>query len=363
MTERRDARGIALHRWPEADRLVWEELVRPGNVIDGAGPFANLRQATLEKWRNAYGFFLGHLRRIGVDLDAEPPAERATLDHLRAFAGSISNLAAWTQAGYFEGVHAVLTAAYPARDWSRLTAAKHNLRRRANNAPRARRAFRAVTGDVLLELGQSMLAEARDKAGPIDIHTAELWRDGLMIAFLAAHPMRIVNFALLEIGTTIRKKGPDYRVAIHGTASKNHRPFDFSVAPLIAAELDAYLEVCRPVFPGGTSSDSGRLWLAMHGQPWSHKSAGRRISARTEQRLGIRVTPHQFRHAAATTLALAGGSCARLAKALLTHATPDLAERVYSQATQLDASREYAKVLEGLRREARRKRGRRPCAL
>jgi len=362
MAERRNARGLAFRDWPAADRRMWEGLIRDGDVFDGSGPFARARLATLDAWRNAYGFFLGHLVRIGASLETEDPAERATLDRLRSYAKSIDGLAPRTQAGYFAGLFAVLSAAFPTRDWSRLKAAKRNLHRRAEWAGGIRSKAREMTGNVLLELGLTMISEARDASDPLDLKTAGLWRDGMLIAFLAAHPIRIFNFALLEIGETFRPVQSGFRVLVPADASKNHRPFDFTVAPQIAAQLDGYLRDCRPVFPRGASCASGRLWLAPHGDPWSHKSIGRRISAHTQARLGIRVTPQRFRHAAATTLAVTEGSDPRLAKALLTHATPNLAERVYNQATQLDASTRYVRVLDGLRREARHQLGRRRCA-
>ena len=61
--------------------------------------------------------------------------------------------------------------------------------------------------------------------------------------------------------------------------------------------------------------------------------------------LGRRVTPHQFRHAAATTIATSGEGDARMIRPLLGHAASRIAEEFYIVSGQIEASRQYQELL------------------
>ncbi len=74
----RQRRRLRVADWPDADRAMWAELFRTGDILDGAGPLAHLRPATRGIHETAYAFWLGFLRDAGVDLAAEAPVERMT---------------------------------------------------------------------------------------------------------------------------------------------------------------------------------------------------------------------------------------------------------------------------------------------
>ena len=73
---------------------------------------------------------------------------------------------------------------------------------------------------------------------------------------------------------------------------------------------------------------------------------GALISQTTEQTIGIRISPHLFRTAGATTAAEATGDMPQLASALLGHKHPRITEEHYNRSSSLAASRRYVELVQ-----------------
>lgn len=97
----------------------------------------------------------------------------------------------------------------------------------------------------------------------------------------------------------------------------------------------------------------GRLWLRFTYGPWEKAAIGRQISRLTERGLGTRITPHLFRDAAATTVAISEGGDAGIIRPLLGHVRAITSERHYIQAGQIEAERAYRKARANLLRSGR----------
>jgi integrase len=65
----------------------------------------------------------------------------------------------------------------------------------------------------------------------------------------------------------------------------------------------------------------------------------------TEQTIGIRISPHLFRTADATTAAEAAPNMPHLASALLGHKDTRITEEHYNRASSLNAGNRYADVI------------------
>jgi site-specific recombinase XerD len=103
------------------------------------------------------------------------------------------------------------------------------------------------------------------------------------------------------------------------------------------------------------SAATGALWVTQARAPLSINGIATRVKVATSRILGRELTPHLFRHAAATSTAVAAPKEARLIRALLGHKTLAMADRVYNKASSLDAGRRYHALLED-RFHARRRR-------
>ena len=72
-----------------------------------------------------------------------------------------------------------------------------------------------------------------------------------------------------------------------------------------------------------------------------------RVRQHTRDAFGVAINPHLFRHAAATTLAIADPENVRVAAPLLGHRTFTTTERHYQQAKSFEAHRQYIAAIFG----------------
>jgi integrase/recombinase XerD len=71
------------------------------------------------------------------------------------------------------------------------------------------------------------------------------------------------------------------------------------------------------------------------------------------ERLGIRITPHDVRDAAATTWAIAAPDRVGISRDLLAHADLRTTEKHYNRARGIEASRAHGRILSMLKRRRR----------
>ena len=81
----------------------------------------------------------------------------------------------------------------------------------------------------------------------------------------------------------------------------------------------------------------------------TYSGVERVISATTLATVGIDVSPHLFRTAAASTAAVHAGYTPHLASALLHHTDPAVTEKHYNRASSLSAAQSYAALIRAIR--------------
>ena len=105
---------------------------------------------------------------------------------------------------------------------------------------------RLVFTERLVEAGLTLNAEAQGFAKN-DLTRARGVRNGLMIALLALCPIRLKNFAALEIGQTFKQVHGRWWITLPRTSTKSHRPDERPVPAFLNHCIDAYLKESRPV--------------------------------------------------------------------------------------------------------------------
>jgi integrase len=171
-----------------------------------------------------------------------------------------------------------------------------------------------------------------------------------MIGLLALCPIRLKNFAALEIGKTFKEVHGAWWIALPGAATKSRRPDERRVAACLNHGIDLYLNKSRPVLVG-SRPPTNALWISSTtGQPMTTKNLGILISKITLETLGVDVSPHLFRTAAASTAAAYGGDTPHLASALLNHTDPRITEEHYNRASSMTAAKAYADIIGEYRR-------------
>jgi integrase len=215
-------------------------------------------------------------------------------------------------------------------------------------APSSARIKPVITSLQLLELGEQLMEESKPKPGAlISTKAAIQYRDGLMIALLAFAPLRRKNIAALEIGRHLIRESDEWFIIIPREETKTRRvSIEFPVPKLLESHLAIYLDIIRPQLLCPTSCAA--LWLNSLGRPLAYAQLGDIISKHSTSRLGLHITPHDVRDAAATLWALLAPDQIGAASDLLTHA--DLTTlKHYNRARGIEASRAYAQIIGTLR--------------
>jgi integrase/recombinase XerD len=177
------------------------------------------------------------------------------------------------------------------------------------------------------------------------------YRDGLMIALLAQVPLRHKNFAALEIGRDLIKERDDWFIVIPPEETKTKAYLDFQLPESLRNQFSTYLNRIRPRMLRQQGCKS--LWVSPKGGALSYSAVGPVVTRHTSERLGIRITPHDVRDAAATTWAIAAPEHVGISRDLLAHTDLRTTTKYYNRAKGIEASRAHGQLI-------RRMRGRMP---
>jgi integrase len=335
-------RSLLLHEWLDADRHAWQEACRPGARLKPGGTASYLAPVSREDFARRYGAFLGFLRRTNRLKNDAPAASQITLPNVEAYIVDLtSRVSSVTTYNCIYKLRRAGELIAPTVDFSWLAEIEKDLA--LVMQPRSK-LDRLVLTERLVEAGLTLIAEAQQFAGG-DFVRARGVRNGLMIALLAPCPIRLKNFAALEIGTTFKEVQGSWWLILPAAATKTHRPDERRVPELLYPAIDLYLHQSRPVLLGSTP-DTNALWISSTtGKPMTKKNLGILISKITLQTVGVDVSPHLFRAAAASTAATHAGKLPHLASALLNHTDPRVTEEHYNRATSINAAKIYSALV------------------
>jgi integrase len=339
-------RSLPVGEWPEADRRAWEEACRPGSRLKPGGVASYLAEVSCDEFARRYGAFLGFLQRNGR---LEPHAGAATQVTMANVEAYITELNARVRSvTVWNCIYKLRRAAQllaPRADFSWLAEIEKDLA--LVMEPRSKFDRLVFTG-LLVEAGLTLIAEAQEFA-TTEVARARGVRNGVMIALLALCPIRLKNFATLEIGQTFKEVHGRWWIALPTIATKSHRPDERRVPALLDPWIGVYLNQSRPVLLG-SRSPTNALWISSTtGRRITTKNLGTLISKITLETLGVDVSPHLFRTAAASTAAMYGQDTPHLASALLNHTDPRVTEEHYNRVSTISAAAAYARIISGFR--------------
>jgi integrase len=339
-------RSLPVSEWPEADRRAWEAACRPGSRLKPGGAARHLAPVSRDDFARRYGAFLGFLHRTDRLEPHRDAATQVTLPNVQAY---IADLKARVRSvTVYNCIHQLRRAAQllaPTFDFSWIAEIEKDLA--LEMEPRSKFNRLVLTGR-LVEAGLTLVAEAQGFATTA-LAGARGVRNGLMIALLALCPIRLKNFGALEIGQTFKDIHGRWWIALPGHMTKSGRPDERPVPAWLNRYIDVYLNQSRPVLLG-SRPPTNALWISSTtGRPMTTKNLGTLISKITLETLGVDVSPHLFRTAAASTAAVYGGNTPHLASALLSHTDPRVTEEHYNRASAISAAMAYARIISGFR--------------
>lgn len=365
MTDRESFRSLPLADWPEADWLAWEHACCSGTRLTRGGAAAHLKEVTRADLARRYSYFLDHVSRTGALLTDATPAAQVTAknvqSYLTALQGLVSSVTAYGSIYKLRRV-AELIAPYRDLSWLKEIEADLDLLK----VPRSKYP-RLVTTTALVEAGLTLSREAeldrgaetaiipeaisarrlkwearRRSRGAADralLDRAVLARNGLMQALLALCPIRIKNFAALELNTSLQNVGETWWIVLEPKDTKSRQADERPVPDMLAEAVNRYVEHHRIVLSRGKLAlGMGALWVSETGAPMSLSGVEHAIRNTTRQTLGVEIGPHMFRTAAATTSAVLATHMPGLASAVLQHRDRRITEAHYNRATTHQAA-------------------------
>jgi len=231
-------RSLPMSEWPDADRRAWEEACRPGSRLKPGGAASHLAPVSRGDFARRYGAFLGFLQRTDR---LEPHREAATQVTLPDVEAYIADLKARVRSvTVYNCIHQLRRAAQllaPTFDFSWLAEIEKDLA--LEMEPRLKFDRLVLTGR-LVEAGMTSVVEA-ERFARHQLARARGVRNGLMIALLALCPIRLKNFAALEIGQTFKDIHGKWWIALPGNLTKSRRPDERRVPALLNRFIELYL--------------------------------------------------------------------------------------------------------------------------
>lgn len=336
--------------WPVADQDLWLAVVAEGDILDGQGPGANWALATVNNTRKAYGYWLHWLATMGLlSHHVDHPLDRITPERIKSYIVDMEEDAApLTRFVYILDLLRFAEAASPGRDWPWFRRIKNRLWARA--IPSRDKTSKIRSSGDLFELGLSLMNEASGITCRYNPFQAEVqYRNGLMIAILAARPVRLKNLTAIIIGRHLIRIDDVYWLVFVSDEVKNRRHIEVPVPIVLTPYIDDYLAHHRPRLLNGNDSD--RLWISRFGSDLTCNSLRREIKLHTEEAFGKAITPHLFRDCAATSIAIHDPEHVWITTNILGHNTLATSQKYYDQSRMLEAGRHYQSTIAGLHRK------------
>lgn len=168
----------------------------------------------------------------------------------------------------------------------------------------------------------------------------------IQILILTRAPVRVGNLLSVRLGYNLTRPGGDakpFHLAFPHYDVKNRVDLVFPLSPETSALILRYIDLFRPHLPGSRGTD----WLFPGEQgrrSSSHASVS--IAERLEREVGLRVTAHQFRHAAAALILKNCPGEYEFARRILGHLNIQTTIKFYAGLETFQASKQFGALIE-----------------
>ena len=328
-----------------ADRNAWIAACEPARRLKRGGIAAHLKPITRDDLARRYGYFLDFLDRHNLlHVDAVAAGE-VTPDNVERYILELrARVSSVTVYGSVFKLRRTSELIAPERDFAWLAEVEKDLA--LVMQPRSK-FDRMVLTEVLVEAGLALFQDATTNPHLSTLARARQVRNGLMVALLAVCPIRLKNFAALEVGRSFVEIRGNWWIVLTPSDTKekrsDERPVDIMLKPMI----DRYLAECRPVL-ARSNNPPPALWLSSNdGMPMSYDGVALVINNTTAETVGIDVSPHLFRTSGASSVALYRGDKPYLGAALLNHTHIGVTNEHYNRASSLSAAEKLRQTIRG----------------
>jgi hypothetical protein len=198
----------------------------------------------------------------------------------------------------------------------------------------------------VVSLPNILMSQARLAKDHAPIKAAVTSQLAVAIAILSFAPVRLSNLVSIMLDQNLIKPGglntPYWLVFPHYDV-KNRVDLNFKFDQHLTDLIDEYVHEFRPILLRGTNSS----WLfpGEGGEPKVRLALGTQITGRIEKAVGLRITPHQFRHAAAAVYLKHRPGDYETVRRLLGHRSIDTTIKFYCGLETMHATEQFGKLI------------------
>ena len=195
-------------------------------------------------------------------------------------------------------------------------------------------------------LPDQLMRQARLERQHAPVRAAVLAQIAVAVAILTVAPVRLVNLASIRLGENLIKPGgpqSNYFLSFDKHDVKNRLPLQFKLDELVTSIINEYVHDFRPALVRGSNAD----WL-FPGEAGEHKekiSFSTQIVDRIEKSTGLRITVHQFRHAAGALILKHRPGEYELVRRLLGHKSVQTTIKFYLELETTQASEIFTDIV------------------
>jgi integrase len=166
------------------------------------------------------------------------------------------------------------------------------------------------------------------------------------VAILTFAPVRLCNLVSIELGQNLIKPGgpnAPYWLVFPNYDVKNRVDLNFRFDQALTDLIDEYVQEFRPALLRGTNAP----WLfpGEAGQPKNKLMFSKLITERIQKATGVRITVHQFRHAAAAIYLKHRPGDYEFVRRLLGHRSIQTTIKFYCGLETMQATEDFGKLI------------------
>ena len=198
----------------------------------------------------------------------------------------------------------------------------------------------------VLKLPMAMMAEARRCQQHAPIRAAVIAQMAVAIAILAVAPVRLANLTSIRLGTNLQKPdGPDSDYWLHFTPedTKNNVRLEFVFKEYLTRLIDEYVRDYWPTLLRGRKEDY--LFPGLRDGAKGKISFSVQITKRIYKATGLKMTVHQFRHAAGAIILKNRPGEFELVRQILGHRSIATTMRCYVGLETIQASEIFTNMI------------------
>ena len=198
----------------------------------------------------------------------------------------------------------------------------------------------------VVNLPEQLMQQARLQRHHAPVRAAVMAQIAVAIAILTVAPIRLGNLASIRLGENLIKPGgpaSNFWLTFPKYDVKNRVPLQFNLDDMVTAVINEYVHDFRPALMHGSNAD----WL-FPGKAGAHKekiSFSTQIVERIEKSTGLRITVHQFRHAAGALILKHRPGEYELVRRVLAHKSVETTKDFYLSLETTQASEIFTDIV------------------